>query len=312
MAFNKEITIGSRTIGPDRPTYFIAEIGGNFDGSMDKAKRLIDAAKEAGADCAKFQTFTAETIVSEGGFSKMELHGVHGSWGRTVTEVFRDVEFPLAWHAEIADYCRKAGIDFSTSPYFREAVDLCAEMKVPFIKIGIRIAELVLKMRDQIGDLGFRHYPIAQYQRVSGGQRVEHALHHGRIERSALHTHNRHRGCVRHLHRRVDPHGEMPVALGERLDPIVRKSVLHANGRRGQPFPIRSGRGLCTGRLFDHFLRILVRHKLRFRRGYAGDQHCRCQKKNDDPLHVKFPPCVYQDENTTGMRPKRQIVVTEL
>lgn len=136
LQFNKNIKIGNRMIGPDHPTYFIAEIGGNFDGSIDKAKRLIDAAKEAGADCAKFQTFTAETIVSEGGFSKMELHGVHGSWGRTVSEVFKDVEFPIEWHQEIAEYCKKVGIDFSTSPYFKEAIDLCAEMKLPFIKIG--------------------------------------------------------------------------------------------------------------------------------------------------------------------------------
>lgn len=136
LDFNKNIKIGDRLIGPDYPTYFIAEIGGNFNGSMDKAKRLIDAAKAAGADCAKFQTFTAETIVSEGGFSKMTLHGVHGSWGRTVSEVFKDVEFPMAWHQEIVDYCKKVGLDFSTSPYFKEAVDLCADMKVPFIKIG--------------------------------------------------------------------------------------------------------------------------------------------------------------------------------
>ena len=136
LKFSQNIKIGSHTIGRDYPTYFIAEIGGNFDGKIDKAKRLIDAAKEAGADCAKFQTFTAETIVSEGGFSKMTLHGVHGSWGKTVSEVFKDVEFPLEWHEEIAEYCKNIGIDFSTSPYFKQAVDLCADMKLPFIKIG--------------------------------------------------------------------------------------------------------------------------------------------------------------------------------
>lgn len=136
LKFNKQIKIGDKTIGENYPTYFIAEIGGNFDGSIDKAKRLIDAAKEAGADCAKFQTFTTDTILSEGGFSKMTLRGIHGSWGRSVAEVFREVEFPIAWHKEIAKYCKDVGIDFSTSPYFMEAVDLCAEMKLPFIKIG--------------------------------------------------------------------------------------------------------------------------------------------------------------------------------
>jgi len=136
LDFSKEITIGDKKIGLNHPSYFIAEIGANFDGSIEKAKRLIDAAKEAGADCAKFQTFSTPRIVSEGGFSKMQLHGVHGSWGRTVSEVFKDAEFPVAWHKEIADYCKHVGIHFSTSPYFKEAVDLCVELDVPFIKIG--------------------------------------------------------------------------------------------------------------------------------------------------------------------------------
>lgn len=134
--FNKEIKIGNKIIGDTYPTYFIAEIGANFDGSIEKAKHLIDAAKEAGADCAKFQTFSTPRIVSEGGFSHMQLKGVHGSWGRTISEVFKDAEFPVAWHKEIADYCKIVGIDFSTSPYFKEAVDLCVDLDVPFIKIG--------------------------------------------------------------------------------------------------------------------------------------------------------------------------------
>lgn len=134
--FNKEIKIGNKIIGDTHPTYFIAEIGANFDGSIEKAKHLIDAAKKAGADCAKFQTFSTPRIVSEGGFSHMQLKGVHGSWGCTVSEVFKDAEFPVAWHKEIADYCKVVGIDFSTSPYFKEAVDLCVDLDVPFIKIG--------------------------------------------------------------------------------------------------------------------------------------------------------------------------------
>lgn len=134
--FNKEIRIGDKMIGDTYPTYFIAEIGANFDGSIEKAKRLIDAAKKAGANCAKFQTFSTPRIVSEGGFSHMQLKGIHGSWGRTVSDVFKDAEFPIAWHKEIADYCKVVGIDFSTSPYFKEAVDLCIDLDVPFIKIG--------------------------------------------------------------------------------------------------------------------------------------------------------------------------------
>lgn len=135
-SFPKEIKIGRRTIGHGHPAYIIAEIGANFDQSLDKAKKLVYAAKEAGADCAKFQTFSTPKIVSEGGFSRMKLHGVHGSWGRTVSEVFKDAEFPREWHKEISDYCKSIKIDFSTSPYDVEAVELCVKLDVPFIKIG--------------------------------------------------------------------------------------------------------------------------------------------------------------------------------
>lgn len=134
--FPKEIKIGNKFVGEGHPTYIIAEIGANFDQNIEKAKRLIDAAKECGADCAKFQSFKAEKIVSAGGFSKMNLKGVHGTWGRPVHEVFRDAEFPREWHKPLADYCKEIGIDFSTSPYDYEAVDLCEELDLPFIKIG--------------------------------------------------------------------------------------------------------------------------------------------------------------------------------
>jgi N-acetylneuraminate synthase len=134
--FPKQIKIGDRYIGHGHPTYLIAEIGANFDKNLDKAKRLIDAAKESGADCAKFQTFITEKIVSEGGFSRMKLEGVHGSWGKTVSEVFKEAEFPLDWHAEVSEYCKSVGIDFITAPYYLEAVDLCVDLNVPFIKIG--------------------------------------------------------------------------------------------------------------------------------------------------------------------------------
>lgn len=134
--FSKEIKIGNRLIGSNHPSYIIAEIGANFDGSIEKAKQLCYEAKKAGADCAKFQSFKSEKIVSEKGFSKMNLKGVHGTWEKSVSEVFKEVEFPREWHLEIKQYCDKIGIDFSTSPYDFEAVDMCEKLKLPFIKIG--------------------------------------------------------------------------------------------------------------------------------------------------------------------------------
>ena len=134
--FSKEIKIGDRLVGSNHPSYIIAEIGANFDGSIEKAKQLCYEAKKAGADCAKFQSFKSEKIVSEKGFSKMNLKGVHGTWEKSVSEVFKEVEFPREWHLEIKQYCDKIGIDFSTSPYDFEAVDMCEKLKLQFIKIG--------------------------------------------------------------------------------------------------------------------------------------------------------------------------------
>jgi pseudaminic acid synthase len=136
FGFSREVRIGKKVVGPGHPTYIIAEIGANFDRNLDKAKLLVKAAKDSGADCAKFQSFLADRIVSRQGFARMQLKGVHGSWGRPVDEVFKDAEFPREWHREIAEYCNDIGIDFSTSPYDFEAVDLCDQLNVPFIKIG--------------------------------------------------------------------------------------------------------------------------------------------------------------------------------
>jgi sialic acid synthase SpsE len=134
--FSKTISFNERLVGVGYPAYFVAEIGANFDQSLDKAKKLCDAAKEAGADCAKFQSFISEKIVSPKGFQKMQLKGVHGTWGRPVNEVFKDAEFPREWHYLIKEHCDNIGIHFSTSPYDFDAVDLCVDLDLPFIKIG--------------------------------------------------------------------------------------------------------------------------------------------------------------------------------
>ena len=71
----KTIKIGEKLIGEGQPAFIIAEIGSNFDGSLERAKMLMDLAKECGADAVKFQSFKAEKIVSEEGFHSMSKTG---------------------------------------------------------------------------------------------------------------------------------------------------------------------------------------------------------------------------------------------
>ena len=136
FSFSKEIKIGKRTIGEEHPTYFIAEIGANFDGSLERAKEYARVAKECGADCAKIQTFKSKKIVSGKAFASMKLKGVHGTWKKSVDKVFEEVEFPREWHKEWFEYCREIGITPSTAPYDYEAVDLVDSLDIPFYKIG--------------------------------------------------------------------------------------------------------------------------------------------------------------------------------
>ena len=77
-----EIRIGSHVIGENHPTYFIADIAANHDGSLERARLLIRLAKEAGADAAKFQNFRAPKIVSDYGFRSLGGQQSHQSAGR--------------------------------------------------------------------------------------------------------------------------------------------------------------------------------------------------------------------------------------
>ncbi len=135
-AFSKTIRIGDRLVGEGQSALVIADIGANFDGSLDKAKKLALAVKQAGGDVVKIQSFLAPKIVSGRGFASMQLKGVHGSWGRPVDEIFKEVEFPREWHKEFFDYCSSIGVMASSAPYDFEAVDLMERIGVDFYKIG--------------------------------------------------------------------------------------------------------------------------------------------------------------------------------
>jgi len=116
--------IGKKKIGKNCPTYFIADIGANHDGNLDKALVLIKEAALAGADAAKFQHFSAETIVSDYGFRSLGDQISHqAKWKKSVFEVYKDASIPLDWTSKLKEECQKNKIEFLTSPYSIELVD---------------------------------------------------------------------------------------------------------------------------------------------------------------------------------------------
>ena len=130
-----KIKLGSKIIDNNN-LYFIADIGANHNGSLEKAKKLIYLAKESGADAAKFQNFQASKIVSKTGFDKMKGKLSHqANWKKSVFEVYQDASISKDWTSKLKEECDKVKIDYFTSPYDYESVDL-VDPYVDMYKIG--------------------------------------------------------------------------------------------------------------------------------------------------------------------------------
>ena len=130
----KPIKFKNKLVGENQKCYIIAEIGSNFDGSLTKAKKLIRLAKLSGADAVKFQTFTAENLISKSGFD--EKNAFQKNWKKSVWDTYKSAEFPRKWHKILNDYSKKLQIHFFTSPWDFEAVDMLNDLNPPAIKIG--------------------------------------------------------------------------------------------------------------------------------------------------------------------------------
>ncbi|WP_134683508.1 N-acetylneuraminate synthase family protein [Brevibacillus migulae] len=136
MEFKTSINIGKSKISINNPTYFIADIASNHDGSLGRAKELIWLAKESGANAVKFQHFKADKIVSDLGFKQLGNEiGHQSTWKKSVYDVFKENELNREWNLELIEEAKKAEIDFFTTPYDVEAVDLINDF-LPAYKIG--------------------------------------------------------------------------------------------------------------------------------------------------------------------------------
>lgn len=134
---NPWFNVDNKKIGLDYPTYFIADIAANHDGSLEKAIELIHLAAEAGADAVKFQHFEAGKIVSDVGFKELKGQQSHQkSWKKSVFDVYQDASLPRVWTEDLQKASKKANIHFFSAPYDFSAVELLNQAHVPAHKIG--------------------------------------------------------------------------------------------------------------------------------------------------------------------------------
>lgn len=129
------IRIKNREIGEGFPAYIIAEMSANHAGSLKRAKEIIYAAKESGADCIKIQTYTPDTMTINCNNSYFQIHS--GTWkNENLYQLYEKAYTPWEWQVELKQEAERIGIDFFSTPFDKTAVDFLEKLGIEFYKIA--------------------------------------------------------------------------------------------------------------------------------------------------------------------------------
>lgn len=135
MLLFERIVIEGREISAKSPPYIIAELSANHNGSLDRAKQTILAAKKIGVDAVKIQTYTPDTMTIESNKSDFVIKD--GLWkNRTLYDLYQEAYTPFEWHKELFDFAKKNKITIFSSPFDESAVDLLETLDTPAYKVA--------------------------------------------------------------------------------------------------------------------------------------------------------------------------------
>lgn len=130
------INIGDFKIDKKSPTFIIAELSANHGHDIKIAKDTIKAAKEAGADAIKLQTYTADTITIDCNNDYFKINSGTIWDGRTLHDLYKEAYTPWEWHGELMEYAKELDLICFSSPFDNSAVDLLESLDVPAYKIA--------------------------------------------------------------------------------------------------------------------------------------------------------------------------------
>lgn len=142
------VTIDGRRVGDGAPVYVVAEMSANHNQSYDEAVRIIEAAKEAGADAVKVQTYTADTLTIDCDNEHFRI-GEGSLWaGRTLHDLYGEAYTPWDWQPRLRDVATRLGLDFFSTPFDDTAVEFLEQMGVGAYKVAsFEIVDLPLIAR---------------------------------------------------------------------------------------------------------------------------------------------------------------------
>lgn len=131
----RKVKIGNRLVGDGAPIFIVAEAGVNHNGDIGLAKRLIDAAKDAGADAVKFQVFKAENVVTKNA-EKAKYQTKNTDENKSQLAMLKQLELDDENFRELYTYAKKNNIVFLSSAFDKESVDLLTDLRVSAFKIA--------------------------------------------------------------------------------------------------------------------------------------------------------------------------------
>lgn len=132
----KEIYIGGRRIDGNSPTFIIAEMSANHLMDFDRAKAIMQAAKDAGADAVKIQTYTPDTITLDCGDPCFQITQGMIWDGTTLHKLYETAYTPWEWHPELKKAAEDMGLIFFSSPFDLTSIDFLEKMDVPVYKVA--------------------------------------------------------------------------------------------------------------------------------------------------------------------------------
>jgi N-acetylneuraminate synthase len=131
-----KLTIADRAVGPGESLWVVAEIGANHNGDVELCRRIVDAAKDSGADAVKFQSWSKDSLVSRAEYARNTRYAKSDPSALTLEQAVERYQFTPEQHREIAAHCRQRGITFFSSCFSAREVELLEELQVPAYKVA--------------------------------------------------------------------------------------------------------------------------------------------------------------------------------